>query len=636
MNVSYVPKPELERIRTLGDPLVRVAAFADACRINTLSMIAEAGSGHIGTSFSCMDILCWLHLEVLGEDDRCFSSKGHDAPGVYSVLAATGKIEFDLVHRLRRLGGLPGHPDVLTTPQVHTNTGSLGMGVSKARGFVLADRLASRQGRVFVLTGDGELQEGQFWESLQPTANRGLHEITVIVDHNKLQSDTWVSEVSDLGDLEAKVAAFGWAVERCDGHDLAAVRDALERLETDAAGRPKLLVADTVKGKGVSFMEPHELPVAGDSLYAYHSGAPSDEDYKRGLAELVASLNAQLAQHDVPAIELVSNKTVPADPPLRPQKLIGAYGEALVAEARSEPRLVALDGDLSLDTGLVKFRAAYPERFFECGIAEMDMVSQAGAMALAGLLPVVHSFACFLTARANEQIYNNATEGTKVIYAGSLVGLLPGGPGHSHQMVRDIALMASVPGMTCVEPFCETEAAAAVRWAVHDAAGPVYLRLVSVPWDLGFEAPRIDLLKQGRGTVLRDGDDLTIVAAGPVLVARAWAAAEALGVDGIGAQVIALPWLNCVDGAWLVDTASAGAILCLDNHLATGGQGHQILSALVADAPAARSRVARIAVDGVPACGTNDEVLDHHGLDVDAITDRARELVVARTAGAAP
>src|SRR5439155_25003547 len=117
------------------------------------------------------------------------------------------------------LGGLPGHPDVGTTPEVITNTGSLGMGISKARGFVLADRAQGRSGRVFVLTGDGELQEGQFWESLQPTANRGLGEITVIVDHNKVQSDTWVSQVSDHGDLGAKVAAVGWAVARCDGHD---------------------------------------------------------------------------------------------------------------------------------------------------------------------------------------------------------------------------------------------------------------------------------------------------------------------------------------------------------------------------------------------------------------------------------
>ena len=177
-----------------------------------------------------------------------------------------------------------------------------------------------------------------------------------------------------------------------------------------------------------------------------------------------------------------------------------AYGEELVKQAEREPRLVALDADLRKDTGLVEFRERFPERFFECGIAEMDMVSQAGAMALAGLLPVVHSFACFLSTRPNEQIYNNATEGTKVIYAGSLAGLVPGGPGHSHQSVRDISALGAVPGMALIEPCSEHEARAAVDWAVNRAPGSVYIRLVSVGWALGFEPPAVEELVPGRGT----------------------------------------------------------------------------------------------------------------------------------------
>src|SRR6185437_5719261 len=233
-------------------------------------MIEYAGSGHIGTSFSSLDIVSWLQLEVLRDGDRYFSSKGHDAPALYAVLIALGRIDFEQLFGLRRLGGLPGHPDVRTTPQVVTNTGSLGMGISKARGFVLADRLLGREGRVFVLTGDGELQEGQFWESLQPTANRGLGEITVIVDRNEVQSDTWVSEVSDLGDLPSKIAAFGWAVAECDGNDIASLRDTLARLEGES--RPKAIVTHTRKGAGVSFMEPEShLERADTALYGYHS-----------------------------------------------------------------------------------------------------------------------------------------------------------------------------------------------------------------------------------------------------------------------------------------------------------------------------------------------------------------------------
>ena len=417
--LRYVPAAELERIRRLDvDAVERASAFADACRINALYMVANAGSGHIGTSFSCIDVLSWLHLEVLGEGDRYFSSKGHDAPALYAVLIGLGRLEFDLLHRLRRLDGLPGHPDVLSTPQVQTNTGSLGMGISKAKGFVLADRLAGRRGDVWVLTGDGELQEGQFWESLTGAVNRDLGEITVIVDHNKIQSDTWVADVSDLGDLEAKIAAFGWATGRCDGNDAGALAAALGDLRSAAPGRPKLLIADTVKGSGVSFMEPHELVRGGGGLYGFHSGAPSPAEYARALDELLARLDERLDRlgDDPVALEAVAAPERRA--PARPQRLVAAYGDALVAAAERDERIVALDADLVLDTGLIPFSKRFPERFIECGIAEQDMVSQAGALALSGLVPVVHSFACFLSTRPNEQIYNNATEGTKVIYVG--------------------------------------------------------------------------------------------------------------------------------------------------------------------------------------------------------------------------
>src|SRR3989449_10849040 len=169
MKLRFVPAGEFRRIATLeADPVERAAAFADACRLNALYMIERTGSGHPGTTFSSLDIVCWLHLEVLGEHDRYFSSKGHDVPGLYAVLTALGRLDFELIHQLRRLDGLPGHPDVAATPPVVTSTGSLGMGISKARGFVLADRALGRSGRVYVLTRDGELQEGQLLASRQP------------------------------------------------------------------------------------------------------------------------------------------------------------------------------------------------------------------------------------------------------------------------------------------------------------------------------------------------------------------------------------------------------------------------------------------------------------------------------------
>lgn len=604
VRLRYVTPAELEHIRTMDDPVARAATFADACRVNALSSIMEAGSGHIGTSFSVIDILSWLHLAVLAGDDAAFSSKGHDAPAVYAVLAGLGRLDFELLHRLRRLDGLPGHPDIAAVPAMTTNTGSLGMGVSKAKGLARAARLRGERRRVFVVTGDGELQEGQFWESLGQAANEHFGEITVIVDHNKIQSDTWVDHVSDVGDLEAKGAAFGWATARCDGNDIATLAAALGALLERAPQRPKLLIADTLKGAGVTLFEPHGLDRSGTALYPYHSGAPAPDEYAAALDELLDRLRDRLGREP----ELLEAAAAERPRPRDPQTLVAAYGEALAGAAASEPRLVALDADLYLDTGLIALRERFPERFVECGIAEQDMVSQAGGLALGGMLPAVHSFACFLTPRANEQIFNNATENTKVIYTGSLAGLLPGGPGHSHQAVRDIALMGCVPGMACLEPASDHEARLCVRWAVFDAPGPVYIRLVSVPWELGFQPRRAERLEVGRGTIERADGDVVFVCTGPVLASQAWQVERA--------ALVLLPWLRDVDGDWLARVAGGRRIVVLDNHYVGGGQGDAVRAALP------RTPVEVWGVDRVPACGTNDEVLRAHGLDAASLAQR--------------
>jgi transketolase len=193
--------------------------------------------------------------------------------------------------------------------------------------------------------------------------------------------------------------------------------------------------------------------------------------------------------------------------------------------------------------------------------------------------------------------------------------------------VRDIALMGSVPGMAALEPYCDDEVRRVVAWAVHEAEGPVYLRLVSPPWPLGFEPPAAEL-EPGRGTVLREGDAGTFVCTGPVLVSQAWQACEELGDWGL----VALPWLRDVDGAWLASVAQ-GTIVCLDNHVLPGGQGEAVLHAFAEAAPEAAARTRLVGVEGIPAGGTNDEVLRAHGLDAASLASRARELRQA-TAGA--
>jgi transketolase len=619
----YVPYKEFERVRALVVPTVeKTALFAALCRINTLYMIARAGSGHIGSSFSSMDIMTWLQLNELrtppegdttSPRDIFFSSKGHDAPGLYNTFIGLGKLDFDLIHQLRRLGGLPGHPDI-STPNIVTNTGSLGMGVSKAKGMIFANRLLKRSGSVYVLTGDGELQEGQFWESLVSAANHKLHELTVIIDHNKLQSDTLVSKVSDLGDLEAKLRAFGWHVSRCDGNDMAAFSQTLAATKT-ITGKPKVIIADTIKGKGVSFME-HTSIDSDVEFYKFHSGAPTDAAYVKAAQELIDAANARLKSAGAVVLELERVVRPAAVQPENPQRLVQAYSNALIEQARKNPKIVALDADLILDTGLIPFQKEFPDRFVECGIAEQDMVSQAGGMALQGLLPVVHSFACFLSARPNEQIYTNATELEKIIYVGSLAGIVPGGPGHSHQAVRDISALAAIPCLTMMEPCCEAEVGMLLNWAINTNKASSYLRLVSLPWVLPYELPAGYKPELGKGVALTEGQDAIIIAYGPVMLSSAVQAAQALKSEhGITVKVINLPWLNHVDADWLVETlGNCQAVFSLDNHYLIGGQGDRIADAM-ASKGITRTKLHRVALNEIPACGTNPEILLTHGFD---------------------
>lgn len=613
----HLPQGEFQRVREMAiGPEQRAAIFADMCRLNALYMIARAGSGHIGSSFSSLDIVSWLLLEELRGEDVFFSSKGHDAPGYYAALMGVGKLDPQLRHKLRKIDGLPGHPDIGTAGIV-TNTGSLGMGISKAKGMVLANRLSKKPGRVFVMTGDGELQEGQFWESLISAANFGLHEVVVIIDHNKLQSDTFVRNVSDLGDLEAKLRAFAWRVERCDGHDIAAFAATLKSMADDP--RPKIVIADTVKGKGVSFME-HTSLDSDVAMYRFHSGAPDASSYRLAAQEIMERLQQRMAAVGgaVFTFETIQREGGTA-PAAAAQRLVAAYSRELLAQAARHPKLVALDADLILDTGLIPFKEKYPERFIECGIAEQDMVSMAGGMALTGLLPVVHSFACFLSARPNEQIYNNATEKTKIIYVGSLAGAVPGGPGHSHQAVRDISALAAVPGMTLVEPCCEAEVGMLLDWCINEASGSSYIRLVSLPWEVPYQLAHDYRLQVGQGTTLVDGEDVAVIGYGPVLLSAAVQAAEMTRKDKkVRTKVINLPWLNHIDREWL-KSAVGGCrkVIALDNHYLVGGQADMIAKALMAEG--VDIRFEQLGVAGIPPSGTNPQVLQALNLDAASI-----------------
>jgi transketolase len=633
LELQYVPVDEFNRLLDANvSDVARARAFAALARINALYMIAGAWSGHIGTSFSSLEIMSWVFLNEMRDlakgpaaADVFFSSKGHDAPALYCVLIGLGLLPEDKLHQLRRLHGLPGHPHI-ETPYIHANTGSLGMGISKAKGIVLANRLAGAERRVFVLTGDGELQEGQVWESLASAANRRLGEIVAIVDHNKIQSDTWVREVSHLGDLEAKFRAFGWHVARCDGHDVAALEKTFRALD-EVEDLPKVIIADTVKGRGVSFMEGPSM--AAGELYGYHSGAPAEQQYTAGLAELLVTANSLFAEIGLGEVSTETRLRNPRREPRRTDNLIAAYEQALLWQGERHRHLVVLDADLVKDCGLVQFSKRYPDRFVECGIAEQDMVSMAGGMARRGVLPVVHSFACFLSARANEQIYNQCSEGTKVIYVGSLAGLIPGGPGHSHQSVRDISALRGMPNLSLLEPCMEAEVGALVDYAVNTASDSIYLRLVSVKWPIPFDYPSHHRIEVGRGWIVRDGSDAICFGYGPWLMSSAYEAAEEIEKStGASIRLVNLPWLNRIDPRWLREVLGGRrSIVTLDNHYLKGGQGEMVATAIAELGLEPTARVLRVGVMALPQCGTNDEVLAHHRLDVASLVSSLRRAV---------
>src|SRR5262245_23029077 len=310
--MDLIPKSEFDRAREAPvESDERLGLLADMCRLNTLTAVKRAGSGHLGSSFSAMDIVVFLLYEELNtadlgfddpDRDVYFSSKGHDVPGLYAVLHSLGVISAERLLRLRRFGGLDGHPNV-RAPGIEANSGSLGMGISKGRGIAWAKRHLARGGRVVVMVGDGELQEGQNFEGLQGAAQERLAGLTVVVDRNELQSDKPTEEIVALGDLEAKLEAFGWHVASCDGHDFAQLRSAFSELEA-VGDRPQALVARTIKGRGVSFMEHPVALEQGGGVYRWHAGAPADADFMLARDELVERLGDALRALGLDPLEL--------------------------------------------------------------------------------------------------------------------------------------------------------------------------------------------------------------------------------------------------------------------------------------------------------------------------------------------
>ena len=261
---------------------------ANDLRVDIVSMVSAAGSGHPGGSLSAVEIMCALYFGgVMRHDpadsdaadrDRFVLSKGHAAPVLYAALAESGYFPVEELSTLRKLGSrLQGHPDCRKLPGVEVSTGSLGQGLSIASGIALGLKMSGSSSRVFTLMGDGESQEGQLWEAAMFAAHRRLSNLVAIVDHNHLQIDGNVSDVCSPEDLGDKFRAFGWQVFVCDGNDLESVIATLESARDADGDRPRAIIAETVKGKGVSFME---------DKAGWHGKAPNAEETEAAIAEL--------------------------------------------------------------------------------------------------------------------------------------------------------------------------------------------------------------------------------------------------------------------------------------------------------------------------------------------------------------
>jgi transketolase len=268
------------------DSIDELKQIANHLRREIVSMIGASGSGHPGGSLSEVELLTALYFRVMRHDvqnpdwpdrDRFVLSKGHGCPALYAVLAEAGYIDPKLLPTLRKLGSpLQGHPDKRMLPVLEASTGSLGQGLSIGIGMALAARLDKRDSHIFVMVGDGEIEEGQIWEGAMYASFHKLSNLTLIVDYNKQQLDGWLKDVLDPAPVAEKFRAFGWHVQEIDGHDFAQVIPALEQARL-GNGRPTAIVAHTVKGKGVSFME---------NNIEWHGVAPKKDQVEAALKEL--------------------------------------------------------------------------------------------------------------------------------------------------------------------------------------------------------------------------------------------------------------------------------------------------------------------------------------------------------------
>ena len=599
---------------------------ATRLRIESVRATSRAGSGHPTSCCSAAEIMAALFFGQMRFDprdpghednDRFVLSKGHAAPVLYAAWVEAGVIGRGELATLREIGSdLEGHPTP-RLPFVDVATGSLGQGICAAVGIALNARRIGSAYRTYVLLGDGESAEGSVWEAAQAAVAFRLDNLCAITDVNALGQSRATQWAHDLAAYERRWRAFGWHVVVIDGHDLGAVLDALDEA-AGTAGRPTMILARTVKGKGVSFAE---------GLDGWHGKPFKGADLDRALQELDGQLGGPAGNPPIPGPPARAGRPAAA-PALRlPAYGLGdrvatreAYGAALAALGASDPRVVALDADVKNSTFSDRFEQQHPDRFYQTGIAEQVMVGAALGLASRGAIPFPSTFAAFLT-RAADFIRMGGIGNVNVKLAGSHAGVSIGEDGPSQMALEDLAMMRAVPGCVVLYP-CDAVSTSALVAAAAAHDGMTYLRTsrpktpVVYAADEGFPIGGSKTLRQSAS------DAATVVAAG-VTVFEALAACETLAETGVRIRVIDAYSLQPIDADALVSAARATGdrLITVEDHYAAGGLGDAVSDAVSPHGIA----VHRLAVRDVPRSGKPAELLDRFGIS-------SRRIVAAVTA----
>ncbi|MBQ0852365.1 transketolase [Streptomyces sp. BH-SS-21] len=596
-------------------------------RVDSVRAAAAAGSGHPTSSMSAADLMAVLLARRLRYDferpshpgnDRFVLSKGHASPLLYAAYKAARAIDDAELLTFRTLDSrLEGHPTPRRLPWVETATGSLGQGLPVGVGIALSGKRLDRVGyRVWVLCGDSELAEGSIWEAAEHASYEGLDNLTAIVDVNRLGQRGPTRHGHDLDAYARRFRAFGWHTVEIDGHDVEAVERAYgEAVST--TGQPTVILARTLKGKGVASVQDREglhgkpLPDADEAIEEL--GGVRDLRVEVPQPQVARMLHAVRAGHlDLPRWEK-GDEAATRD----------AYGQALAALGSSRADVVALDGEVSDSTRAEFFAKEHPERFFECYIAEQQLVGAAVGLATRGWVPFASSFAAFLT-RAHDFVRMAAVSGVGINLVGSHAGVAIGEDGPSQMGVEDLAMLRAVHGSTVLYP-CDANQTAALVATMADLDGIRYLRTsrgaMPVLYGPGEEFP------VGGSKVLRRSTDdrLTVVAAG-VTVHEALQAADALAADGIAVRVVDLYSVKPVDRETLREAAEeTGCLVTVEDHHPEGGIGDAVLDAFLDGRPT--PRLVRLAVRDMPGSATPAEQLHAAGIDAESIVAAVKLLV---------